>query len=76
MTQTDLESWLKSSDTLRRLAAILRVAESEVVKQVEHLIAEKRDQEQKIDSLKTILAQSAVCDLKSKTDTISDILKQ
>ena len=56
----------ESSDALHRIAGILRVAEPELVEQVDRLIAEKRDHERQIDQLKTRLAQSAVRDLESK----------
>jgi alanyl-tRNA synthetase len=56
----------ESSEALHRIAGILRVGESELVEQVDRLIAEKRNSERQIDQLKTKLAQSTVRDLETK----------
>jgi alanyl-tRNA synthetase len=63
----------ESSEALHRIAGILRVAEPELVEQVDRLIAEKRDNERQIDQLKTRLAQSAVRDLESKAKEKSGV---
>ena len=63
----------ESSEALHRIAGILRVAEPELVEQVDRLIAEKRDHERQIDQLKTRLAQSAVRDLESKAKEKGDV---
>jgi alanyl-tRNA synthetase len=63
----------ESSEALHRIAGILRVAEPELVEQVDRLIAEKRDHERQIDQLKTKLAQSAVRDLESKAKEKSSV---
>ena len=63
----------ESSEALHRIAGILRVAEPELVEQVDRLIAEKRDHERQIDQLKTRLAQSAVRDLESKAKEKSGV---
>jgi alanyl-tRNA synthetase len=63
----------ESSEVLHRIAGILRVAEPELVEQVDRLIAEKRDHERQIDQLKTKLAQSAGRDLESKAKEKSGV---
>jgi alanyl-tRNA synthetase len=45
---------------------MLRVAEPELVEQVESLLADKRNREREIDRLKNRLAQAAVGDLESR----------
>jgi alanyl-tRNA synthetase len=56
----------ESSDALHRIAGMLRVAEPELVEQVDRLISEKRAQDRQIEQLKTRLAQSAARDLESR----------
>jgi alanyl-tRNA synthetase len=56
----------ESSDALHRMAGLLRVAEPELVEQVDRLLADKRAHERQIEQLKTRLAQSAVRDLEAK----------
>jgi alanyl-tRNA synthetase len=53
----------QSSDAVHRIAQMLRVAEPELVEQVDRLLADKRAQERTIDALKTKIANSAVRDL-------------
>jgi alanyl-tRNA synthetase len=61
-----LTQFQESSEALHRIAGILRVAEPELVEQVDRLIAEKRNHERQIDQLKNRLAQSAARDLESR----------
>ncbi len=56
----------ESSEALHRIANMLRVAEPELVENVERLLADKRNQERQIDQLKNRLAQSAARDLESR----------
>ncbi|MES1261511.1 MAG: alanine--tRNA ligase [Acidobacteriota bacterium] len=53
----------QSSEALHRLSQLLRVAEPELVEQVDRLLAEKRTQDRQIDALKTKIANSAAHDL-------------
>jgi alanyl-tRNA synthetase len=55
----------ESSDALHRIAATLRVAESELIENVDRLLAEKRIHERQIQQLKEKLAQSASRDLET-----------
>ena len=63
----------ESSEALHRMAGLLRVAEPELVEQVDRLLAEKRDREREIDQLKTRLAQSAARDLEAKAKDKGDV---
>ena len=60
-----VRQYQETSDTLHRMAAMLRVAEPEVVEHVERMIAEKRNQDRTIEQLKTKVAQSGARDLES-----------
>ena len=55
-----------SSEALQRIAGLLRVAEPELVEQVDRLLSSKRSDERLIDRYKTKLAQSAARDLESE----------
>jgi alanyl-tRNA synthetase len=56
----------ETSDSLHRIAGLLKVAEPELVDQVGRLLEEKRSSERRIDLLKTKIAQSAARDLESR----------
>ena len=56
----------QASDSLHRIAGLLRVAEPELVEHVDRLLADKRDNERRIDVLKTKLAQGAARDLEAR----------
>jgi alanyl-tRNA synthetase len=56
----------ESSDALHRLSGLLRVAEPELVEQVDRLLAEKRQQDRQIEQLKNRIAQSTVRDLETQ----------
>ncbi len=55
----------EASDSLHRIAGLLKVAEPELVEQVGRLLEEKRSSDRQIDLLKTKIAQSAARDLES-----------
>ncbi len=61
-----VQQFQQLTGALHRMSGMLRVAEPEVVDQVERLLAEKRAQERTIDHLKTKIAQSAAHDLESQ----------
>jgi len=56
----------QASESLHRIAGLLRVGEPELVEHVDRLLAEKRDNERRIELLKTKLAQGAARDLESR----------
>ncbi|MEP6713973.1 MAG: alanine--tRNA ligase [Terriglobia bacterium] len=56
----------QSTEALHRMAGMLRVAEPELIEQVERLLADKRTQERQIEQLKTKIAHAAARDLESK----------
>jgi alanyl-tRNA synthetase len=62
-----VEQFQESSDRLHRIANVLRVAEPELVEQVDRLLLEKRNHERQIEQLKTKLAQSAARDLELRS---------
>ncbi|HYA18666.1 MAG TPA: DHHA1 domain-containing protein, partial [Bryobacteraceae bacterium] len=53
----------EASAALHRMATMLRVSEPELVEQVDRLLAERRNHERQIESLKTRIAQAAARDL-------------
>jgi alanyl-tRNA synthetase len=53
----------QTSDAVHRIAQMLRVAEPELVEQVDRLLAENRQQDRQIETLKTKIANSAARDL-------------
>ena len=56
----------QASESLHRIAGLLRVGEPELVEHVDRLLAEKRESERRIDQLKTKLAMGAARDLESR----------
>ena len=61
-----VRQYQQSSDSLHRIANMLRVGEPELVDQVTRLLEERRADERKINELKTKIAQSAARDLESQ----------
>ncbi len=56
----------ESSEALHRLSGLLRVAEPELVDQVDRILAERRQLDRQIEELKNRIAQAAVRDLESQ----------
>ena len=65
--ENSVRQYQQSSDSLHRMANMLRVAEPELVDQVTRLLDEKRENERQINQLKTKIAQSAARDLESQS---------
>jgi alanyl-tRNA synthetase len=61
-----VRQYQQSSDSLHRMANMLRVGEPELVDQVTRLLDEKRAHERQINELKTKIAQSAARDLETQ----------
>jgi len=61
-----VRQYQQSSDSLHRMANMLRVGEPELVEQVTRLLDEKRAHERQINELKTKIAHSAARDLESQ----------
>jgi alanyl-tRNA synthetase len=57
----------QTSDAVHRLSQMLRVAEPELVEQVDKLLADKRQQERQIEALKNKIANSAARDLEAQS---------
>ena len=64
--ETAVRQYQETAGAVHRIANLLRVAEPELVEQIDRLLAEKRDREREIDHLKTRLAQIAARDLVEK----------
>ncbi|MDP9171968.1 MAG: DHHA1 domain-containing protein, partial [Acidobacteriota bacterium] len=62
-----IAQYRQSMDALHRLAGMLRVAEPELIEQVERMLAEKRGHERQIEQLKTKIAHGAARDLEAGT---------
>ncbi len=67
------EQYKDAIDRISRIAATLRVSESDLVESVERLSAERRDLEKEIGRLKSKLAQSNVGDLIEKARLVKGI---
>jgi alanyl-tRNA synthetase len=61
-----VRQYQRAAGAIHRIANLLRVAEPELIEQVDRLLADKRNQEREIDHLKTRLAQFAARDLVGK----------
>ena len=61
-----VRQYQETAGAVHRIANMLRVAEPELVEQIDRLLAEKREREREIDHLKTKLAQIAARDLVEK----------
>jgi alanyl-tRNA synthetase len=68
-----IRDYQQASEALRRLTQIVRVAEPEVVEQVEKALAERRALEKEVERLKNELAQSAVADLERQARVVKDV---
>ncbi|HCC59388.1 MAG TPA: alanine--tRNA ligase, partial [Solibacterales bacterium] len=68
-----VERFQKTSDVLTRLAQTVRVAEPELIEQVDRLLAENRALERHNEQLKTRLAQSAAGELEQKATTVNGV---
>ncbi len=64
--ETAVRQYQETAGAVHRIANLLRVAEPELVEQIDRLLAEKKDREREIDHLKTRLAQIAARDLVEK----------
>ncbi|HXJ40624.1 MAG TPA: alanine--tRNA ligase, partial [Bryobacteraceae bacterium] len=62
-----VSTWQHTSDAVHRISQLLRVAEPELVEQVDRLLAEKRAQERQIEALKTKIANSTARDLEAQS---------
>ncbi len=61
-----VRQYQETASAVHRIANMLRVAEPELIEQVDRLLNEKRNHEREIDQLKTRLAQVAARDLVAK----------
>jgi alanyl-tRNA synthetase len=61
-----VRQYQQTAGAIHRIANLLRVAEPELVEQVDRLLAEKHNQQREIDHLKTRLAHIAARDLAEK----------
>jgi len=68
-----LRQYQELSDSVRRVAAMIKASEPELVHQVEKLLASERSLEKQVDQLKTRLAQAAVGGLEAQARTIKEV---
>ena len=62
-----VQQYQQLTGAIQRMSSMLRVAEPELVAQVDRILEEKRMQERQIDQLKTKIAQSLAHDLEAKS---------
>jgi alanyl-tRNA synthetase len=61
--ETAVRQYQETAGAVHRIASMLRVAEPELIEQIDRLLSEKREREREIDHLKTKLAHIAVREL-------------
>jgi alanyl-tRNA synthetase len=66
-----VRQYQQTSDSVSRIAQLIRVGEPELVEHVEKLIAQQKTLERQIDQLKSKLAHAAVADLESQARTVN-----
>jgi alanyl-tRNA synthetase len=62
-----VKQYQETTGAVQRISRMLRVAEPELVDQVDRLLAEMRDRERQVEMLKTRIANSAARDLESQS---------
>jgi alanyl-tRNA synthetase len=68
-----VEQYQHSTDTLKRIAEMMKVSEPELVEHVEKMLARERNLEKQVDQLKNHVAQSAVSDLEGQARTVGNV---
>jgi len=68
-----VEQYQHATQTLGRMAQLLKVSEPELVEHVEKLLVRERERERHLDQLKSKLAQSASGDLESQARTVKNV---
>ena len=68
-----LRQYQESTDTLRRIAEMVRASEPELVEHVEKLLATERLRQKQLDEMKSKVAQSAVGEVESHARTIKNV---
>ncbi len=68
-----VERFQKSSDALTRIAQTIRVSETDLLEQVERMLAENRSLERQNEQLKTRLAESASGEMEQKARVINGV---
>ncbi len=68
-----VRNYQQTSDSLHRIAQMIRVSEPELVDQVERLLTQQKALERQVDQLKSKVAQGAMGDLESQSRTIKGI---
>ncbi|MCU1263650.1 MAG: alanyl-tRNA synthetase [Bryobacterales bacterium] len=68
-----VRQYQQTSDSVSRIAQLIRVAEPELVEQVEKLIAQQKTLERQVDQLKGKLAHAAAADLESQARTVNGV---
>ena len=68
-----LRQYQESTDTLRRIAEMVRASEPELIEHVEKLLATERLRQKQLDEMKSKVAQSAVGEVESHARTIKNV---
>jgi alanyl-tRNA synthetase len=66
-----VRNYQQTSDSLNRIAQLIRVSEPELVEQVERMLGQQKVLERQIDQLKTKVAQGAMGELEAQARTIN-----
>jgi alanyl-tRNA synthetase len=66
-----VRNYQQTSDSLNRIAQLIRVSEPELVEQVERMLGQQKTLERQIDQLKTKVAQSAIGELETQARTVN-----
>lgn len=71
--EAGVERFQQTSDAISRLAQMVRVAEPELVEQVERVLSENRALERQLDQLKTRLAQAAAGEVERQARDVNGV---
>jgi alanyl-tRNA synthetase len=68
-----VRNYQRASDSLNRIAQLIRVSEPELVDQVERMLTQQKALERQIDQLKTKVAEGAMAELETQARTVNGV---
>jgi alanyl-tRNA synthetase len=68
-----VRNFQETSDSLHRIAQLIRVGEPELVEQVERMLAQQKTLERQIENLKSKVAQGSMAELETKATTVNGV---
>jgi alanyl-tRNA synthetase len=68
-----VRNYQETSDSLHRIAQLIRVSEPELVEQVERLLTQQKSLERQVETLKGKVAQGSIADLETQATTVNGV---